>query len=73
MSEEKEAIPIELLYNERSGESGHPVFDVARVAVDHLEDRLVIQVPQPGRLILSHKGWATLVQKVNEQFEEVHQ
>lgn len=69
-------IPIEILYNERhevnkGGQSRGPFFDVATITVEPERGRLIIQFPESGHIVMTHKGWETLIQEVNIRFEEV--
>lgn len=72
-SDERYSLPIELLYNERyegdDAEAG-PFFTIATVRVHPSEGRLTLDVPESGQIYLTQKGWETLVQQVNQRFEE---
>ncbi len=69
--------PIELLYNERyeiaggAGQEHGPIYTLARVQVHQKTDSITIDVPEAGRIYLTHEGWATLAQQIKQRFEEV--
>ena len=69
------ALPIEILYNERytvddEDKEHGPFFDVATIEVEPFRERLVIKLPAFGHIVLTRQGWETLIQQVNQAFNE---